>query len=132
MIESKINIKEKFATKIGDITLRIDNIIVFTPNKGVTSVDMESMVLNLEKFVEWAKDGPLPFLSDNRNIKEISPEVRQFVQSKLPVFCSKHAIIVNNGLSQFLFNIFLLLNRPEIPIRSFKNFDKAYAWLNED
>jgi len=44
MIESKINIKEKFSTKIGDITLRIDNIIVFTPNEGVTDVDMESMV----------------------------------------------------------------------------------------
>jgi len=40
--------------------------------------------------------------------------------------------MVNTGLSQFLFNLFLYLNNPEIPIKSFKNLDKAYAWLKED
>jgi len=132
MIESDIKIKETFSTKIGDIFLRHDNIIVFSPHKGVTKVDMESMVYNLDKFMEWSKDKPLPFLSDNRNIKEISSEIRVFVQSKLPIFCSKHAIIVDTGLSQFLFNIFLYLNRPEVPIKSFTSFEKAYAWLKEN
>lgn len=132
MIESKLNVKESFSTKIGTITLCHDNVIVFSPHKGVTTVDMESMVYNLDKFVKWSKGNSLPFLSDNRNIKQISPEVREFVQSKLPLFCSKHAIIVNNGLSQFLFNLFLHLNRPEIPIKSFTSFDKAYAWLKSD
>jgi hypothetical protein len=130
-IQVDINIKETFSTKIGTISLRHDGIIVFSPHQGITNVDMESMVYNLDKFIEWSKDKPLPFLSDNRNIKQISPEVREFVQSKLPVFCSKHAIIVNTGLSQFLFNLFLHLNRPEIPIKSFSNINKAYAWLKE-
>lgn len=132
MIEFEIDIKEIFTTKIGDIVLRKDNILVFSPKEGVTKVDMESMSSNLDKFIEWTDGEPLPFLSDNRNINEISPEVRQFVQDKLPLFCSKHAIIVNSGLSQFLFNIFLLFNRPEIPIKSFRNFNKAYAWLKEN
>jgi hypothetical protein len=132
MIESKHNIKDTFSTKIGTIVLRSDNVIVFSLKEGVTHVDIDSMSLNFEKFLEWTKDKPLPFLADNRNIKQISPEVRTFVQDNLPKFCSKHAIMVNTGLSQFLYNIFLYLNRPEIPIKSFTNFDKAYAWLKED
>jgi len=131
MTNETVLTKEKFSTKIGEIYLREDGIIVFVPFDGVQTVDMESMIYNLDKFMIWAKDKPLPFLSDNRKIKQIDPKIREFVQSKLPLFCSKHAIIVNNGLSQFLFNIFLHLNRPEVPIRSFKNFDKAYAWLKE-
>ncbi len=40
MVESKTNIIETFTTKIGTITLRTDNIIVFTLKEGVTHVDI--------------------------------------------------------------------------------------------
>lgn len=58
-------------------------------------------------------------------------EQRYYIQNKLPFFASKLAIIVDGSLSIFIYNILVYLNKPEIPIKVFKNFNEAYNWLKE-
>ena len=127
MIDTEII--DQLTTEIGIISLTKDKLITFVPHPGITSVTLKPMAENMVKFLEWTKDEKLPFLTDNRQIKVIEPETRLFVQKNLPTFCSRHAIILENGLSYFMFNIFMYLNRPSIPVKAFKNKEEALIWL---
>ena len=116
---------------IGRICLRNDNILTFEPNSDARKTNIDILKHDLAYFKEWTKNGQLPMISDNRNLKEMSASERVYIQEQLPIFCSKMAILVDNGLSMFFFNIMCHLNKPDIPMKMFKDSDKAIEWLKE-
>ena len=117
---TEIHVIDQLSTEIGIISLTKDKLITFLPHPGIKEVSLKPMAENMTKFLEWTKDEKLPFLTDNRQIKVIDSETRVFVQKNLPKFCSRHAIILESGLSYFMFNLFMYLNRPSIPVKAFK------------
>lgn len=124
---------KNYYNPIGEICLRKDRILTFEPNKNVTQTNINVLKSDLVTFIEWTKDsGPLPFLSDNRPLKQMSSEERLFIQAKVPLFASKIAIIVSGGLSSFFYNIMAHLNKPEIPMKAFTDINKAFIWLKEN
>lgn len=132
MISQSDTITKQEKNAIGVITLRADKIITFIPDSNATKTSLEILKKDLVTFKEWTKDtGPLPFLSDNRNLKQMNAEERGYIQDKLPLFASKIAIIIDGGLSIYFFNIMAHLNKPEIPMKAFKSFDKGIIWLSE-
>jgi len=130
MTSSTIKILKSFSNEIGEIALRSDNLITFTPNNNVNRTNIDILKKELEILIDWTKDsGPLPFLSDNRSLKQMNSTERRFVQTKLPLFSSRIAIIVNGGLSSYFYNIMSYLNKPEIPMKAFNNKADAISWL---
>ena len=126
-LPEEISLQEK--SKVGSITLRKDSIITFEPIPGVHTHTIESMKHELDIFKTWAGENRLGFLSDNKNLKKFDAEIRVYAQQNLPLFCSKFAIIVASGISSFLTNIFIHINRPEIPVKAFSNKQDALNWL---
>lgn len=133
MINSELDKLKSHTNAIGEICLRKDNVLTFTPNKVAKKTSIDILKKDLVIYMEWTKPtGPLPFLSDNRTLKQMSAEERIYIQSKVPLFASKLAILVSSGLSTFFFNIMSYLNPPEIPMKAFSDVDKAFEWLKKN
>lgn len=132
MINNELDILKTHTNEIGVITLRKDNILTFTAHKESTRTNINILSSDVEFFLDWTKlSGPLPFLTDNRQLKQMSKEERDYIQAKVPLFASKFAIIIKSGLSTFFFNIMAHLNSPKIPMKAFSDIDKAFEWLKE-
>ena len=89
---------------IGLICLRKANIIKLKPNSDARKTSIDILKHDLEYFKQWTKDGRLPMVSD-KTLKEMTGSERTYIQEQLPVFCSKTAILLDNGISTFYFNI---------------------------
>lgn len=132
MINLKTNLIKSQSNHVGEISLRKDNILTFVPHSFATKTDLDTLKSDLKTYIEWTKStGPLPFLSDNRNMKHLSTQERLYIQQNIHLFASKIAIIVNGGLSTFFFNIMTHLNPPRVPMKAFSDTEKALKWLKE-
>lgn len=129
MLNNPSDIKEQQTSDVAILSLRKDGIITFEPKKGQTEHNVETMRKEVLIFQEWAKNGKLYFLTDNRTLNRFESDVRIYAQKMLPTFCDKFAIIIQSGISSFLTNIFIHLNRPEIPVKTFTNKEAAFNWL---
>jgi hypothetical protein len=124
-------IAEQQFSEIGILSLRNDGIITFEPKEGKTTHTLEAMKVELDIFKKWAKNEKLSFISDNRSMKKFDADIRIYAQQNLPLFCNRFALIISSGISSFVTNIFIYMNRPEIPIKAFTNKEDAINWLKE-
>lgn len=131
MVNKAEDIAIEIPNEIGRICLRKDEIITFEPSPEATKTSVKILAHDFTYFQEWTKDKRLPMISDNRTLKEMNDAERRYIQEKLPIFCSKMAILVDNGLSIFFFNVMCYLNKPDIPMKMFKNEIKAFEWLKD-
>lgn len=132
VLNKEIEIKEQKTSAIGIVCLRKDGVITFEPKQGATTHTLEAMKVELAIFEKWAGDSRLRFISDNRTMKKFDADIRIYAQQKLPLFCDKFALLISSGLSSFVTNMFIYMNRPEIPIKAFTNKEAALKWLKED
>ena len=132
MFNNQNDIKEQTTSDVGIITLRKDDIITFEPKEGKTTHTLEAMKQELNIFQEWASEKKLGFISDNRAMKKFDTDIRVYAQQHLPLFCNRFALIISSGISSFVTNMFLYLNRPEIPVKAFTNKEDAIKWLKEE
>ena len=132
MINKPRDIKVQTENEIGTLTLRTDNIITFEPFESSRTTNIEILKKDVILFLEWTKNGKMGFLSDNRSIKTLETEEREFIKENLEKFCNKFAMVVDSGISYYIFNIMLLFNRPSIPMKAFKDPLLALKWLQEN
>lgn len=131
MLNSPKEILEQKTSDVGIVSLRKDGIITFEPKEEKTTHTLEAMKVELDIFQDWAGDKKLGFLSDNSTLKKFDADIRVYAQKHLPLFCDKFALIISSGISSFLTNIFIHLNRPKVPIKTFTNKKEALKWLKE-
>jgi len=131
VINKPIDIKEQKENEIGILTLRVDNIITFEPNGVKNTTNLEILKKDVILFLDWTKDNKMGFLSDNRTLKSLESEERAFIQNNIERFCNKFAMVVETGMSYYIFNVFQLFNRPSIPMKAFKDCESALKWLQE-
>ena len=68
-------------------------------------------------------------LSDIRKLKSMSREVREYMKENSTVVAV--AVLVNNGLSKMVSNLFINISRPPYLAKAFKNEAAALKWLEE-
>ncbi len=129
MLNNPTEIAEQKFSDVGILSLRKDGIITFEPKEGKTTHTLEAMKVELAIFEEWAKNGKLKFIADNSNMKKFDADIRIYTQKHLPLFCNKFALIVSFGISSFVTNIFIHLNRPIVPVQVFTNKKDALKWI---
>lgn len=129
MLNNPDEILEQKFSDVGILSLRKDSILTFEPQAGITEQTLDSMKKDLEIFKSWANGKKYGFLVDSRRFKKFDAEVRVYAQKHSPIFSHKYAIIISSGISSFLANIFLYLNRPSIPTKTFTTKESAIEWL---
>ena len=132
MFNTQEEILDQKTSDVGILSLRKDNIITFEPKEGKITHTLEAMKYELEIFKAWANGNKLGFITDNRKLKKFDSDVRVYAQQHLPLFCNRFALITSSGISSFLTNMFIYINRPEIPIKAFTTKEEAINWLKEE
>jgi len=130
MLNQPEEIVEQKTSDVGLLTLRKDGLITFEPLEGKTEQTLVSMKKDLAICQEWVNGKPTGFLSDNRNLKRFEADVRIFAQENVHKFANKFGFIVESGISSFLTNMFIYLNKPSIPLKAFTNKQDAIQWLH--
>lgn len=124
-------VEQKFSD-VGVLSLRKDNVITFELQEGKTKQTLDSMKQDFEIFKKWADGNKLGFLVDSRNFKKFGSESRIYAQTHTPFFSFKYAIIISSGMSSFLANMFIYINRPKVPTKTFTSKEDALIWLNKN
>jgi hypothetical protein len=128
----KTIIYHKNNVNYGVICLLIDGIISFEPKLSlIKELKMEFFHENIEKYKSLTKDGRKPFLTDNRAKIDYTSEQKQFMKEQLPNYFTKVAVVIHGDINMFIFNSFMYLYKPTIPIKSFVTVDSAIEWLNK-
>lgn len=132
MLNKPNEIAEQTTSDVGIITFRKDGVITFEPKEGKINHTIDAMVYEFEIFKKWANGNKVPFLTDNRELKNFENDVRVYAQQNLPVFCNKFAFIVRSGISSFLTNMFIYINKSGVPTKAFKTKEEAINWLKNE
>lgn len=75
---------------------------------------------------------PMPVLSDPRQLKSSSHEVRSFYASKeLAENILAMAVLVDSLAIKMVVNFFIKFHKPHFPTRMFNKEDEALAWLKQ-
>lgn len=130
LLSKEEHILKKIIVKSGIICLRTDDIITFNPNLSIKEVKIEHFLENIEVYKTLTKNGKKPFLTDNRPTIEFTSEQKRLMKEELSLYFSKVAVITKGDLNKFIFNSFMYLYRPNVPVKSFVKIDKAISWLN--
>lgn len=96
----------------------------------INSVEM--MKAHLDQTFEFTKDHmPLPILIDNRKVKGVSKEAREYAKKydKEHDGTTKVAFLVGSGISKIMGNLFIGFSTSKYPVKVFTDFDKAKKWL---
>lgn len=125
---SKINTSK--TVNYGKLYLLIDGTLIFEPFSTLKNVETNKLMDDVAEFVKIADGKKISFLYDATGLNDFSAEQKKYLQNSLPSFASRMVILTGNGLSVFFTNFFMMLYKPNIPIKAFKKIDTALEWLN--
>ena len=117
-----------FTSKTGKITI-FNSHIEYQLLPTADTPSLKDLQKELDFMITHLKGKKLPLLGDNRNLKNIDPNLVNFMREKSGLFTNKAAILVNPGISKFLFHSMLLIKKTDYPIKAFTNKQKALNWL---
>lgn len=72
-----------------------------------------------------------PVLVDMRGIRSVTREAREYLAGEGTRLIKAGALLVESPLSRTLGNIFLWINKPEVPTRLFSDEKEAKEWLKK-
>ncbi len=73
-----------------------------------------------------------PFIIDLSKLAKVDLEARKYMATGDAVkLLNATAILVKNQLTKLMANIYIRINRPEIPTRFFENKEEAILWLEK-
>jgi hypothetical protein len=70
-------------------------------------------------------------LVDMRNLKFMTKEAREYLAKEGAQYIKAGALITGSPLSNALGNIFLSLNKPNVPTKLFNDEEQAFSWLKK-
>jgi hypothetical protein len=100
---------------------------VFKPNTVIT-VAVAEQVINDRITVSNGKISPI--FIDVRNMVSTENAARAYMASQpAQQFLNAGALLINNQIHQLLTNLWLRIDKPIIPTKSFTDKEKALEWL---
>lgn len=111
--------------------LYIDNGILYEeykPKLDYITLEVAKRIVNERH--SFCKGKCYPILVDTAHVRAIDRHARIFFSSPLGLkYLTAGAIVTHNTLAKLSGNIYLLLNRPKIPAKSFLTIENATKWL---
>ena len=115
---------------MGVVQRRDDGIVHFVCAAGAQLDETNTREL-FSCYREVAGEGRLLVLSDIRGLRSSTSGSRALATT--PEATQLHAaaaVIVGNGITRMMGNLFIGMNRPAYPTRLFTDLDSAVAWLH--
>lgn len=115
---------------MGVVQRRDDGIVHFVCAAGAQLDEANTREL-FSCYREVAGEGRLLVLSDIRGMRSSTSGSRALATT--PEATQLHAaaaVIVGNGITRMMGNLFIGMNRPAYPTRLFTDLDSAVAWLH--
>ena len=106
--------------------------ILYIRYKGLTATlaEMKEFVGQLKQL--FGDLYPLPLLTNISKQKSPKKEVRDYIASpEVSSLTTASAIVANSTLSKIASNLFLVFNKPTIPVKIFTDEAAAVAWLQQ-
>lgn len=127
-----MHITEEHPVAGGKLTVFSNDIIFYEPTPGATTTTLDELKEQYQLCMKIRNGKTGPFLSDNRYMKSVGSQEKAFIKNNFHHFADRSAIIVSHGISKFLFNTFMYIDPPKIPMKSFGNHETAIRWLIEE
>lgn len=121
--------KKEFETRIDRMRLGEDGIVRITSLPQI-EITLDDAKISIEAQLKVTKGKSCPTLLDIREIKSITRKARMYFAGKESRSVnSAMGILVNSPLSKMVGNLFIGINKPDMPTKLFLSEDKAIEWL---
>lgn len=127
--ENNTSILKSISLDFGTFELRSDNIMTFDPFPEITTINMNQLKVMLETLIKLSNGKPKPFLSDNRKMKSLGFEEREYVAKNIHLFAIASVVIEGSFVVRFITHTIVAMFKPQIPMKMFKTKEDAYTWL---
>ncbi len=115
---------------VGVVQRRDDGIVHFVCAAGAQLDETNTREL-FSCYREVAGEGRLLVLSDIRGLRSSTSGSRALAtMPEATQLRAAAAVIVGNGITRMMRNLFIGMNRPAYPTRLFTDLDSAVAWLH--
>lgn len=93
-------------------------------------VDLESLKEYSEAVVRGCQGKKIPVLFDMRGIKYVERDARdQFAKGPPGLLTKAVAVVIRSVAQRMMVRFFLLINKPEFPMKVFRDEKKALNWV---
>ena len=92
-------------------------------------LSLEAAISVVESRIFFAKGASYPLLIDMRGIKSTTKKARQYMATIGATLVTAGALITGSSLNRMLGNVFLSIDKPQVPTRLFTNETSARQWL---
>lgn len=113
----------------GPVWLNEDGIVI-TIGKS-ESQDTETARENMVYTKKVTGGKPRPLLVDMTKVRSMSKGAREEYVQQQDAVITAVALLTRSGVSNMIANIFISLNKPQVPVKLFTDPDKAKEWLME-
>ncbi len=125
-----VTILKSVQLDFGLAELRSDNILTFFPNETIKTYHLNHLKEMLIVFNNITEGVPKPYYSDNTYLSgKFGNKEKEFMGEHFHEFATAFAMKEQSSLVRFTTNIFIHLNKPNIPIKMFNTKNEAINWL---
>jgi hypothetical protein len=107
-----------------------DGILHCLYKRGVV-MGLEAAIETVELRKKIVRGISYPALAYIKHIKVVSKEARKYFAEEGTVGMTKGALLTDSGFSKVLGNLFLLLDKPKMPVKMFTDKEEAIEWLKK-
>jgi hypothetical protein len=108
-----------------------DDGILFCAYEKKIVLDLETAKQCVAARISFSEEKPSLVCIDMTGIKSASKAAREYLANEGTQFIKAGALITDSALTKMLGNIFLSINKPEVPTRMFSDEVAARTWLKK-
>ena len=94
-------------------------------------LSLDVAIAVVESRIYFARGRAYPILVDMRGIKSTTKEARQYMATVGATLVTAGALITGSAVNRTLGNIFLILDKPLVPLKLFTDEVQARKWLKQ-
>lgn len=116
--------------KHGPVKMSIENGVLVAIYRPGLIIDLEKAKQIVKERIEFTNGKTLPVLVDDRGVKSMTKQAREFFGSGDSIRnISACGLVYRSIFGALLVRFFLVIQKPPIPIRLFVNHGDALQWL---
>lgn len=120
---------EVATTRIGETWLEEDGILRFIVSTSGVKMNRQDAEEALDAIVQVSKGTTYPVIVDIRKLLGMDIDSRRFFANTITVTAC--VLLVESPVSRVIGNFFIGLNKASIPVKLFRDENKAIDWLAE-
>ncbi len=132
MLAQKVIILKSKTLNIGTIVLRSDDVLAFEPVEGISTLKLSELKIMCKTLIELSENTPRLFFSNNKTMKSLGSEEREYVGKNIHLFAYKAAITENSPIVRFITHMIVYFYKPQIPMKMFTTEEEAINWLKQN